>query len=161
VSPSFTTTTQVSLDIAPNEIFTTRWLAAPPDKVWQAFTTRGQVERWWGPAGFTTTTTEMDVRPGGVWRHTMHGPDGRNWPNRVLYTRVEAPHRLEWAHDDDSGGEPLFHCSVTLQAQDGGTALTLRHTFASGAARDANLAVSGAVQGAIDTTNRLAHHLVS
>ena len=37
--------------------------------VWDAWTDPKQVVQWWGPKGFTTTIHEMDVRPGGVWRH--------------------------------------------------------------------------------------------
>lgn len=150
--------TQVSL-ATPTEILTTRLLRAPRELVWRAFTESGHVERWWGPLGFSTTTTEMDVRVGGQWRHTMHGPDGRDWPNGLLYTRVEPPALLAWAHGDDSGSAPLFHCIVTFEARGNDTLLTLRHLFSSQQARDAQIAVSGAVQGAIGTTNRLADYL--
>ena len=34
------------------------------------------IVNWYGPKGFTDTVIEMDVRPGGMWRHVMHGPDG-------------------------------------------------------------------------------------
>jgi len=27
----------------------------------------------------------MDVRPGGVWKHVMHGPDGANYPNKSVF----------------------------------------------------------------------------
>lgn len=152
---------EVSLDI-PNQIVTTRRYDAPRDLVWRVFTQRGHVEKWWGPVGFTTTTSEMDVRPGGLWRHVMHGPDGTDYPNCVRYSVVEPPSRLEWAHDDDSGGAPWFHCVVTFEdAPGGGTLLTLRHIFPDGAARDHNIRTYGSVQGAIDTTDRLGEQLAS
>ena len=46
------------------------------------------VAQWFGPDGFTTTVQEMDVRPGGVWRFIMHGPDGIDYDNRVDYIEV-------------------------------------------------------------------------
>lgn len=150
----------VSLDI-PHEILTTRVFDAPRELVWRAFTGSG-VEQWWGPVGFTTTTIERDVRTGGVWRHTMHGPDGTDYPNRIDYTRVEAPELIEWKHGDDSGAEPQFHCSVRFEDLGGNrTRLTLKHIFPNGAARDEKVRLYGAVQGAIDTTDRLARHLVT
>jgi uncharacterized protein YndB with AHSA1/START domain len=156
--------TRVSLDVA-NEIITTRLFEAPRELVWRAYTESGQVEPWWGPVGFTTTTQQMDVRPGGLWRHTMHGPDGRDYPNRVAYTRVEPPALLAWAHDDDNGSHidsaPWFHVTVTFEALGDRTLVTMRHIFASGAARDANIEAFGSVQGAIDTTDRLAGYLVT
>jgi uncharacterized protein YndB with AHSA1/START domain len=152
--------TQVSLAVA-NEILTTRLFDAPRALVWRAYTESGHVEKWWGPVGFTTTTQVMDVRPGGVWRHTMHGPDGRDYPNCVAYTRVEPVSFLAWAHDDDSGGEPWFHVTITFEAQGERTLVTMRHIFPSGAARDANIEISGAVEGAVGTTNRLSDYLLT
>jgi uncharacterized protein YndB with AHSA1/START domain len=145
--------TRTSLDVA-NEIITTRLFEAPRE-----------VEQWWGPVGFSTTTEQMDVRPGGLWRHTMHGPDGRNYPNRIAYTRVERPALLAWAHHDDSGAPvdsaPWFHVIVTFESLGERTLVTMRHIFPNGAARDANILAFGSVQGAVDTTNRLARHLVA
>ena len=57
--------------------------------------------QWWGPSGFTTTTHEFTLKPGGVWRHTMHGPDGTVYPNRLRFDRVVPNERLEYTHDDD------------------------------------------------------------
>ena len=153
-------TTHVSLD-TPAEIVTTRLLDAPVSLVWRAFTESDQVVQWWGPVGFHTTTHEMDVRTAGRWLHTMHGPDGRDYPNRIVYTRV-VPHRLlAWAHDAGGDGPPLFHARVEFQALGERTLVTLTHVFPSAAARDANIATYGSVQGAVDTTNRLAAHLVT
>ena len=58
------------------EIASTRVFAAPRELVWKAWTDPKHIEQWWGPIGFTTTTKEFDLRPGGKWLHTMHGPDG-------------------------------------------------------------------------------------
>ena len=150
----------VSLDIA-EQIVTTRLLDAPRELVWRAFTESGQVEQWWGPVGFTTTTQQMEVRVGGVWRNVMHGPDGTDYPNRIAFTRVEPAALLAWAHDDDSGGEPWFHVAVTFEDLGERTRLTLRHIFPSGAARDHNIASYGSLQGVIDNNNRLASHLLA
>jgi uncharacterized protein YndB with AHSA1/START domain len=151
--------TRVSLD-TPTEIVTTRLLDAPVALVWRAFTESDQVVQWWGPVGFSTTTREMDVRTGGRWLHTMHGPDGRDYPNRIVYTNVVPQELLAWAHDAGGDGPPLFHARVQFQALGERTLVTLTHMFPSGAARDENIATYGSVQGAIDTTNRLAAHLV-
>jgi hypothetical protein len=60
---------------ADREITATRLFDAPRDLVWKAFTELEHIEKWWGPDGFTTTTYAREVRPGGVWRFVMHGPD--------------------------------------------------------------------------------------
>jgi uncharacterized protein YndB with AHSA1/START domain len=76
------------------EIVTTRVFDAPREMVFDAWTDPKHIGQWWGPIGFTTTTHEMDVRPGGVWRFTMHGPDGRDYKNRIVYTEIVRPERL-------------------------------------------------------------------
>lgn len=37
-----------------------------------------------GPNGFTNTFYEFDLRPGGKWRFTMHGADGKNYKMKVF-----------------------------------------------------------------------------
>ena len=82
---------------AGREIVITRLIAAPPELVFDAWTDPKQIGRWWGPNGFTTTTHSMDVRPGGVWRFVMHGPDGRDYQNKIVYREVKRPERLVYA----------------------------------------------------------------
>ena len=76
------------------EIVITREFDAPREVVWTAWTDAKQIKEWWGPRGFTTTTHVMDVRPDGVWRFVMHGPDGTDYPNRIVHTEIEKPERL-------------------------------------------------------------------
>ena len=61
---------------ADREIVATRIYGAPRELVWRVWTDPKHIAQWWGPQGFTNTIREMDVRPGGAWRFTMHGPDG-------------------------------------------------------------------------------------
>jgi len=63
------------------QIVIMRIIDAPREQVFDAFTDRQTIDAWWGPDGFTNTAHGMDVRPGGVWRHTMRGPDGTTYPN--------------------------------------------------------------------------------
>lgn len=67
--------TRANLD-NPVAIEISRVFVAPRELVWQAWTESKHAERWWGPAGFSTTTHVQDFRPGGSCRYTMHGPDG-------------------------------------------------------------------------------------
>ena len=79
---------------ADREIIATRVFDAPRELVFKMWTDPKHVGRWWGPRGFTTTIHEMDVKPGGIWRLTMHGPDGRDYKNKVVFLEVEEPERL-------------------------------------------------------------------
>lgn len=61
---------------------------------------------WWGPNGFTNTIHEMNVKPGGVWRFIMHGPDGTDYPNKILFIEVVKPERLVYTHGSDEDNDP-------------------------------------------------------
>lgn len=50
-------------DTSDREIVLTRVFDAPRERVWEVWTTREQLEVWWGPNGFTTTTQEFSFKP--------------------------------------------------------------------------------------------------
>lgn len=141
-------------------LIVTRRLAAPPELVWRAFTERGRIEQWWGPDGFTTTTHEMDVRPGGRWRFIMHGPDGVDFPNLVVYEAVEPPARLVYRHGDDGADVPVsFQVTVTLSATESGTLVEMRSAFETESELLRVDAEYGAIEGARECLARLAEHV--
>ena len=77
-------TQQQDQSLAARSLVVSRLIAAPPELVFDAFTHVDQVTQWWGPRGFANTTHEMDVRPGGRWRYTMHAADGTDYPNLIV-----------------------------------------------------------------------------
>jgi hypothetical protein len=74
--------------VGDSEIRATRVFDAPRKLVWKVWTDPDHVGKWWGPNGFTTTTYGMEVKPGGIWRYVMHGPDGRDYRNKVTFLEV-------------------------------------------------------------------------
>ena len=120
---------------ADREIVMTRLIDAPRELVFRAFTDLKQVGKWWGPRGFTTTTHEMSVKPGGTWRFIMHGPDGTDWANEILYREVVKPEEA------------------------GKTRLTMRSLFETAAARDFVIREVKAIEGGNQTLDRLEAHL--
>jgi uncharacterized protein YndB with AHSA1/START domain len=147
---------------ADREIVTTRVLGAPRELVFKVWTDPEHVARWWGPRGFTTTTRSMDVRPGGEWRFVMHGPDGTDYPNKIVFLEVVEPERLVYRHVDDEGLEPVsFHTTVTFTDENGGTRLTMRAVFASPEERNTVVEKYGAIEGAQQTVARLEEHLAA
>ena len=138
------------------EILATRIFDAPRDLVFQMWTDPKHVGNWWGPRGFTTTIHEMDVRPGGVWRFIMHGPDGKDYQNKVVYVEVKKPERL--IYDHVSG--PLFRMTVTFAEQVGKTRVTARMVFETAALRNKVAAEFHAVEGLNQTLDRLGEELI-
>ena len=110
---------------ADREIATTRVFDAPRDLVFDAWTDPEHVAQWWGPNGFTTTTHSMDVRPGGEWIFIMHGPDGTDYKNHIVYREVVRPERL--VYDHVSG--PLFRATVIFEAEGDKTRIRMQMLF--------------------------------
>ena len=147
---------------ADREISFSREFDAPRELVFDAFVDPRHVSSWWGPRGFVTTTHEMDVRPGGVWRHTMRGPDGTDYPNYIVYTEVSRPERLAWDHGTAPGEPVAFQATATFEdVGDGRTRVTMRSVFPTAAARDYVVREHDAIEGGKQTLARLAEHLAS
>ena len=119
----------MSTDAPDRELVTTRVLNAPRERVFSAFSEAGQLAQWWGPEGFRNTFHEFDLRAGGAWRYTMHGPNGADYPNESVFVEVVKPERIVIEHV--SG--PRFRLTITLTAEAGRTRLTWRQRFPTAA----------------------------
>ncbi|ELZ05275.1 SRPBCC family protein [Natrialba asiatica] len=154
------TTNDTEIETNERSLTIRRRFDAPLERVWEAWTDPDQVDQWWGPDGFTTTTDEMEVRPDGVWQFVMVGPDGDEYQNRIVYDEIVEPERLAYTHGSDDDPEQ-FRVAVTFEESDGGgTELTMEMRF--GSADELDEAVEfGADDGAKQTLERLADHLVA
>ena len=142
------------------QVVLVRLLEAPREVVFRAFTEQEQVIDWWGPTGFSLTIHEMDVRPGGTWRFIMHGPDGVDYPNTIVYEEVISPERLVWKHGG-ADDEPSFRSTVTFDEFMGMTALTMRMAFETAEERDGVIEKHNAIEGGNQTIDRLVEHLAA
>ena len=135
-------------------IVMTRTLSAPRELVWETLTDPKHIPFFWGPRGFSTTISEMDVRPGGHWRYVMHG-HGADYVNWVRYTEVARPSLLAYDHGGDDPAHALFRARIELEAvEPERTRVTLRLIFDTAEARD-RTAKFGAESGGHETLARL------
>jgi len=115
---------------------------APRELVWAALTDPAQVMRWYGGQGFENPVCEMDVRPGGRWRHVMRTPDGAEHPLEYVFLEVKPPERLVWRTAGPAEGQGGPHdntMTVTLTAAGERTRWRLVVEFRSHADREAAL----------------------
>ena len=146
--------------MADREIVITRVFEAPRELVFEAWTNPKHVAQWWGPNGFSTAIHEMDVRPGGVWRLTIRGPDGRDYHNRIVFIEVAKPGRLVYKHEPEKESEPVsFQTTVTFAKRGDKTEVTVQMLFPSAEAREHVVKKYGAVEGLTQTLGRLGVHL--
>jgi len=142
------------------EIVLSRVIAAPRERVFQAWADPSQVAQWFGPEGFQVESLECDIRVGGRWRFIYTGPDGTRWDNRMVFLRLEPPRLIEMEHGSDKDDDPArFHVTITFDAQgDGKTVLTMRQLHPTREQRDAGIGF-GAVEFGYQTLGKLARHL--
>src|SRR5436190_8040544 len=104
--------TMTAVQSKSNEINIIRIYDAPVQAVWDAWTDPAQTAQWWGPRGFTLTTHSKDLRVGGAWVYTMHGPDGVDYPNTTKYLEVEPRAKLVYDHGGHADRPPMFRVTV-------------------------------------------------
>jgi uncharacterized protein YndB with AHSA1/START domain len=143
----------LNLDQDPCAIIAVRELEAPRELVFAVWTDPEHLAQWWGPIGFTTTTSAFDLTEG--------GPDGRDYQNRITFDEIKPPQRLHYHHGGADHLEPVqFRTTVTFEDLGRGrTRLTLHAVFPSAAERERVIKAYRADKGAIETLSRLADHL--
>ena len=97
-----------------------RVMAASPDAVFDAFQNPARLARWWGPADFTNTFHAFDFTPGGSWRFTMHGPNGKDYANETAFVEIVPGALVRLQHVS----LPRYELSITLEKSPTGTLLT-------------------------------------
>lgn len=153
----------IDLEQDPRSIVGTRVFDAPRALVFSVWTDPKHLAQWWGPNGFTTTTHAFDFRPGGVWRFVMHGPDGRDYQNRITFDEIVPPERIAYRHGGGDDVEPVqFTQAVTFQdLGNGQTLLTWHGTFATAEERARVIREYGADKGLAQTMARLDEYVVT
>jgi len=147
-----------SLDLTqdPKVMVAMREFGADRSLVFAAWTEPRHLAEWWGPDGFSITTSAFDFRPGGAWRFVMHGPDGRDYENRVTFDEIVPPEHIAYHHGGGDDVEPVqFRTLVTFDDLGEKTRVTLRATFPSAKERDRVIREYGADKGAMQTLARL------
>jgi uncharacterized protein YndB with AHSA1/START domain len=119
-------------EIVRREIVTTRVFDAPRELVFESWTDPDQLKVWWGPHGFTNTFHHFDMKPGGTWRYTMHGPDGTNYENEMKFVEITEPARIVIDHVTP----PRFQLTVLFEELGDQTKITFRQLFETSAVRE-------------------------
>lgn len=108
-------------------------IAAPPETVFSFFQDSARFERWWG-AG-----SSVEPRVGGAVII--------RFPNAVVvrgeYVEFSPPNRVVFTYGYEDPQKPIppggSRVTITLQAQGGGTLVSLVHALPNGAVRDAHV----------------------
>lgn len=145
----------MSAELDPSRIIRLdRLIDAPRELVFAALSDAKHLDAWWGPDGFTNETQAMDFQVGGLWHYTMHGPDGKDWPNWIRYTEITAPSRIAYDHGGELDEPAHFSGVITLVEEGGQTRITLTLILPTAEAKQA-VVEFGAVEGGKQTLAKL------
>jgi uncharacterized protein YndB with AHSA1/START domain len=116
-----------------------RVVDVPRELVWQAWTRRELLMKWFTPAPWQTVECEIDLRPGGIFRTVMRSPEGEEHDNAGCYLEVVENERLVFTDALAPGyrpaENPFFTAIITLEDHRGGTRYTARALHKSPAER--------------------------
>ena len=107
-----------------------RFINAPRDRVYAAWTDPVQLKEWWGPKAVRTLTIVADIRTGGKYRWDLVNQEGEKMSCFGEYKELIPGKRVvfTWKWDDDEAWEDYDSIvSVDFSDRDGGTELTLTH----------------------------------
>jgi uncharacterized protein YndB with AHSA1/START domain len=127
--------------VTPAQFVIDRNLDAPVEKVWKMWTTQSGLEKWWGPEGFKSTVSHLDVRVGGrfeivmtamlpeIIAHLKASGMGESSAAKGDYTIVEPNRRLVYTNAVDFvPGVPPYTSTTVVEMSatpTGGTRLII------------------------------------
>lgn len=131
-----------------------RFIPAPPESVFDAWTAPDELRKWWGPEGVRCISAEIDLRVGGAYRIANALPDQSVVWIEGEYERIERPQLLVFSW---RLGHEVSHAekvTVRFRPVAGGTEVSVTHErVGSKALRDQH------EQGWIGCLNGLERHL--
>lgn len=144
-----------------------RVFEAPRERVWDAWTTE-EINNWFGPHGWTTTSKERNITEGGVWHYCMKCTDesqkdwfGQESWGMAKFTEVDRPRKLSYqdVFADSEGNVqaemPVSLVEMELFDEDGKTRIVSTTTFESPEAFKTVIDM-GVEEGIAETWDRLA-----
>jgi uncharacterized protein YndB with AHSA1/START domain len=150
---------------ADREIVISRVIGAPRELVFEAFMQVRHLSRWWGPAGFSTTTRSFEFRVGGEWDFVMHGPDGTDYQEWITWREIVPPERIALRHgesrDDPDAFESVltFEPVLTSEPASEQTRILMRTVFPTKELRDEAVEKYHAIEGGEQTLGNLAAYV--
>ena len=125
------------------ELTITRDFDAPREVVWKAWTDPDMFMQWWGPRGFITPVSKIDLQVGGEYFSCMRSPEGQDFCNKGVFREIVEPERLvmtdSFADKEGNTVAPTYHglssnfpmemqIVVTFEEQSDKTKLIVKHS---------------------------------
>ncbi|MDF3821246.1 SRPBCC domain-containing protein [Leptospira sp. 96542] len=137
-------------NIEDNRVIYNRYFDVPIELLFELWSEEEHLNKWWGPDGFTLTTIRLDFRVGGIWEFVMHGPDGRNYKNKVQYLQIQKPNIISYKHigDEDGFEDVNFVSNILFENSGEGTNFRMEQIFSTKEELERVNTKYGAIEGA-------------
>lgn len=109
------------------QLLVRHWVAASPERVWEAYSTPEQFHQFFAPDGLSIPLESVVIEPrkGGRFACTMvFDETGVENPNEGVYLEYDPPHRFVGGVSVDQI-EGDFRSTWTFEDEDGGTLITV------------------------------------
>ncbi len=142
------------MEIQNRSVHIKRTLQAPIELVWEVWSKPEHIAQWWGPSGFTNTISTMDFEEGGEWIFMMHGPDGKNYPNRSVFKEIVPLKKIVYEHSN-----PHFITTVLFDAKEKETTIDWTVVFDTAEMLQTLIKTQKADEGLKQNLEKLANYL--
>ena len=89
---------------------------ATPERLFKAFSTPEEVEKWWGPKNSVIKVETMDFRVGGKWRIIHIEKDGSEYPFSGEYLSIDEPQSYSYTFTYEPWPDTSITETITLTA---------------------------------------------
>jgi uncharacterized protein YndB with AHSA1/START domain len=113
----------------PEAVIIQRTIAAPPEKVFAAWTDPGLLAQWWGPPGTHVTSVEIDLQINGRYRIGLQQPNHDIYFVNGTYQLIQPPEKLIFTWHWEQPSMDIGQSLVTIEIRRHGphSNLTLTH----------------------------------
>jgi len=118
------------------EVKLTRVFDAPRELVFEAFTNKWHIERWWGLRRTSTRVDVLDLRVGGQWRFVELSEDGEEYAFRGEFREIVPPEKLAYSFEVEAEPGRIMGDAITFEDLGGRTKVTIIAYFESIEDRD-------------------------
>jgi uncharacterized protein YndB with AHSA1/START domain len=140
-----TTEVKMEKDLEHKQIITTLHINAKPEAVWQAWTKKDLLDKWWAPKPWHAETKKLEFKEGGQWQYAMIGPDNQRQNAKLSYKKINAPKSFEATDSftDEKGftddALPQTHWKCEFRSSGAGTDVKITMTPKTEGALEKNL----------------------
>lgn len=147
-----------------------RIVDVPVELVWKAWTQPEHIKVWFCPRPWRVTACDIDLRPGGMFRTTMQGPNGESHSGNGCYLEIVERERLVWTDALETNYRPSstqntcfdghFTAFVLMEPHGNGTRYTVIARHATEAAAKSHQEI-GFADGWGTALDQLVEHMQS